>query len=432
MQDSHIFSLGVSHHEAPVELREKMTLSPERLRAFLARSREAGTDPSGPAEIAVLSTCNRLELYAVAGEESFERLIALLCESTSVPRSELLSHALRRSDREAVVHLFRVSSGLDSMVLGETQVLGQVTAAYESACEEGGIGPLLSALFRAAIHAGKRAHTETGISRNAGSLSSVAARLAAEKIGDLSGAHIIVIGAGEMAELAVEALRHRDAKHITVLNRTRERGEELAARWQAQALGFDRITEALRQADIVVTSTGAPHTIISRELVEEALASRPERPLIFVDIAVPRDVDPRVNELRNAFCFDIDDLEAKLDESLTERHEAVPEVEAILEAEAAQFMGYLSSLDAVPVITALRSRAEEIRRVETEKNLRQLAHLAKEDRERIEFLTRSILDRFLHIPTLRIKAAACSGAAAEYAAVISDVFDLKGEKRDGI
>ena len=235
-----------------------------------------------------------------------------------------------------------------------------------------------------------------------------------------------------MAELAVEALRHRDAKRITVLNRTRERAEELAARWQARAIGFDRISEALRAADIVVTSTGAPHLVISRELVEEAMEFRPERPLIIIDIAVPRDVDPGVNELANAHCYDIDDLEARLNDSMTERNEAVPEAEAIIEAETDGFMAYLRSLDVVPIVAALRSQAEEIRRVETEKSLRLLAHLAKEDRDRIEFLTKSILDRFLHKPTLRLKAAAESGSAAEYAAAIGYVFALSGDKPDGV
>ena len=393
---------------------------------------KAGSGLAVLSEIAVLSTCNRLEVYAVSGGESFQDLIDFASESTGVQKSEILSLAARRKDREAVAHLFRVSSGLDSMVLGETQVLGQVADAYDLAREYGGIGPILSALFRAAIHAGKRAHTETAISRNAGSVSSVAARLAAEKIGDISDASIVVIGAGEMAELAVEALRHRDAKRITVLNRTRERAEELAARWQARAIGFERISEALRAADIVVTSTGAPHLVISRELVEEAMEFRPERPLIIIDIAVPRDVDPGVNELANAHCYDIDDLEARLNDSMTERNEAVPEAEAIIEAETDGFMAYLRSLDVVPIVAALRSQAEAIRRVETEKSLRLLAHLAKEDRDRIEFLTKSILDRFLHKPTLRLKAAAESGSAVEYAAAIGYVFDLAGDKPDGV
>jgi glutamyl-tRNA reductase len=289
---------------------------------------------------------------------------------------------------------------------------------------------VLSALFRAAIHAGKRAHTETAISRNAGSVSSVAARLAAERIDDIAEARIVVIGAGRAAELAVEALRHRDAKHITVVNRTRERAEELAARWRAEALGFDRISEALRAADIVVASTGAPHTILSRELVDEVMEARPDRPLILIDIAVPRDVDPGVSEVPNVHCYDIDDLETKLNDSMSERLEAVPQVEAIIEAEADEFMAYLRSLDMVPIVTALRAKADEIRRVETEKTLRHLSRLPEEDKARIEFLAKSVLDRFLHEPTIRLKAAKDSAQAAEYAAAVRYLFDLPGEKLD--
>ena len=258
----------------------------------------------------------------------------------------------------------------------------------------------------------------------------MAARLAAEKIGDIADARVVVIGAGEMAELAVEALRHRNAKHITVVNRSRERAEELAARWKAEALGFERIEEALGAADIVISSTGAPHIVLTRELVEEVMETRPGIPLLLIDIAVPRDIDPGVNEVPNARCYDIDDLESRLSDSLAERRKAVPEVEAIIEAEAEAFMEYLRSLDIVPVVTALRAKAEDIRRVETDKALRQLAHLAGEDRARIEFLTKSILDRFLHQPTLRLKAAAGQGQAAEYAAAISHVFDLSGDGID--
>ncbi len=424
--------LGISHRESPVELREKLSFSQDRLASVLAATRrgEERNRRPGLSELAILSTCNRFEVYAVSRTDGFRELVDFVSESTGVPESEFLSAAARRENRNAVTHLFRVSSGLDSMVLGETQVLGQVTGAYDISREHGSIGPILSALFRAAIHAGKRAHTETAISRNAGNVSSVAARLAAEKIGDIADARVVVIGAGEMAELAVEALRHRNAKHITVVNRSRERAEELAARWKAEALGFERIEEALGAADIVISSTGAPHIVLTRELVEEVMETRPGIPLLLIDIAVPRDIDPGVNEVPNARCYDIDDLESRLSDSLAERRKAVPEVEAIIEAEAEAFMEYLRSLDIVPVVTALRAKAEDIRRVETDKALRQLAHLAGEDRARIEFLTKSILDRFLHQPTLRLKAAAGQGQAAEYAAAISHVFDLSGDGID--
>ncbi len=427
-----IFCLGISHREAPVEIREKMALSPEKIGALLDRSR-AGEGPGGPgalSEIAVLSTCNRFEVYAVSRRGDFRDLVDFVSESTGVPEPEFGPFALRREDRDAVEHLFRVSAGLDSMVLGETQVLGQVTDAYELSRRCGGSGPVISALFRAAIHAGKRAQTETAIGRNAGNVSSVAARLAAEELGDISESRIVVIGAGEAAELAVEALRHRNAKRITVVNRTRERAGELAGRWQAESLGFESISEALAQADIVISSTGAPHIVLTRELVARAMEARPGAPMILIDIAVPRDIDPAVNEVPGARCYDIDDLETKLSDSLAERRKAVPEAEALIADETASFMEYLLSLDIVPVVRALRAKAERIRLAETKKALRQLGDLSDEERARVEFLARSVLDRFLHVPTRRLKEAAGKGRGAEYAAVVRHLFDLSGDVGD--
>jgi len=430
----HLLCLGISHHNAPVELRERLSLSAERLKEAIARvgpMRNRANSCLELSELAVLSTCNRLELYAVSDKRDFADLLAFIEDATGVPAADFEAICLRLVGIEAVMHLFRVASGLDSMVLGETQILGQVTSSYDLSREYGAMGPIVSALFRAAIHAGKRAHTETAISRNPGSISSVAARLASDKVRDIGAAHVVVIGAGEMAELAVEALRHREVRDITVLNRTRERAEELARRWGAVALGFDRIAEALEAADIVITSTGAPHFIITPALVLEALAKRPERPLILIDIAVPRDVDPQVHEVGNAHCYDIDDLEARLEDSLAERREAVPLVEGIIADETADFMEYLRSLDMVPLVTALRAKAEAIRVAETEKTLRHLSHLSEEDRARIEFLARSVLSRFLHEPTLRLKALAGDGCAADYAQALRHVFDLPVEASDG-
>lgn len=428
----HLLSLGISHHTAPVEVRERLNPSAEKIKEALAR-----IGPKAPAEsclelseLAIVSTCNRLELYAVSACGDFDDLEEFIRETTGVSAEDFAPYAVRRSGREAIAHLFRVAAGLDSMVLGETQILGQVTSAYDLWREYGAMGTVIAALFRAAIHAGKRAHTETGISRNPGSVSSVAARLAADRIGFIEEARIVVIGAGEMAELAVEALRHRGAKNITVLNRTKERAVELASRWGAAALGFDKIDEALSAADIVITSTGAPHVIVTPELVAEALADREDQPLMFIDIAVPRDVDPRVREVNGAICYDIDDLEAKLQDSLAERRECVPEVEAILEAETAAFMEYLNSLDIVPTVMALRAKAEEIRKTETAKALRALAHLAEEDRARVEFLAQSVLNRFLHEPTRRLRAVAGQGRAVEYAAAVRHIFDLAPENEN--
>ena len=413
-------------------MRERLNPSAEKIKEALAR-----IGPKAPAEsclelseLAIVSTCNRLELYAVSSCGDFGDLEEFIRETTGVSAEDFAPYAVRRSGREAIAHLFRVAAGLDSMVLGETQILGQVTSAYDLWREYGSMGTVIAALFRAAIHAGKRAHTETGISRNPGSVSSVAARLAADRIGFIEEARIVVIGAGEMAELAVEALRHRGAKNITVLNRTKERAVELASRWGAAALRFDKIDEALSSADIVITSTGAPHVIVTPELVTEALADREDQPLMFIDIAVPRDVDPRVREVEGAICYDIDDLEAKLQDSLAERRECVPEVEAILEAETRAFMEYLNSLDIVPTVMALRAKAEEIRKTETAKALRALSHLAEEDRTRVEFLAQSVLNRFLHEPTRRLRAVAGQGRAVEYAAAVRHIFDLAPENEN--
>ena len=427
-----ILGLSISHHETPVEFREILSFSNEKLRSLLRACvpHEGAFRLSGLAELSVLSTCNRFEAYAVSHSGRYEDLVGFLSNMTGVGESIFTSHAVQRENREAVTHLFRVSSGLDSMVLGETQILGQVTGAYDLSRECGSTGPILSALFRAAIHAGKRAHTETAISRNAGSVGSIAARLAVETIGDISNAHVVIIGAGEMAELAVEALRHRDAQHITVVNRTREKADMLAARWQARAFGFERVTEALRDADVVISSTGAPHVVLTRELIGELMGNRPSTPLILIDIAVPRDIDPEVKQVPNVHYYDIDSLEGMLSDSLAERQNAIPDVEAILEAEIDAFMEYLRSLDVVPVVTALRAKADEIRRAETEKALRHLAHLSDEDRARVEFLGRSVLDRFLHDPTLRLKAAASRGCGPEYAETIRYLFNLSENESD--
>lgn len=421
----HILCLGLSHHTAPLEVRERLHYSPGALKAALARF---GCDhhcrPPELAEVAILSTCNRLEIYAVSHTARFEPLIDFIADTTGVARPEFEPHVYRYAAHEAVLHLNRVAAGLDSMILGEPQILGQVTDAYELGLSQGAIGPVLSALLRAAIHTGKRARTETAISRNPASISSVAAQLAESVVHDLSAARVVVVGAGEMAELAVEALRTRQATHLTVINRTHDRAAQLAARWDARALTFEQLTPALIEADIVITSTGAPHVLIKPPLVRDVIAQRPDRPLIFIDIAVPRDVDPEVNALPNVRCYDIDQLEARVSGSLSERQAAVPHVEAIVADEVANFMTWLHSLEIAPVIADLRAKADAIRRAEVDKTLRRLKDLSDADRRRIEALSEALVSRLLHDPTLRLKAEASNGHAAEYAAAVRHLFAL--------
>ena len=420
-----ILCLGLSHHATPVEVREQLHYSPSALKAALARfGCGHNCRPAGLIELAILSTCNRLELYAVSHADRFEPLIEFIADTTGVSARDFEPHLYRYLNDDAVLHLKRVAAGLDSMILGEPQILGQVTEAYELGLSQRAVGPVLSALLRAAIHTGKRARTETAISRNPASVSSVAAQLAENVVHDLSSAQIVVLGAGEMAELAVEALRKRQATHITVVNRTHDRAAQLADRWQARALTFEQLMPALITADIVITSTGAPHILIKPPLVQDVIAQRPDRPLIFIDIAVPRDVDPDVNRLPNVRCYDIDQLEARVTGSLAERQEAVPHVEAIIADETANFMTWLHSLDIVPVIAGLRTKAEVIRRAEVDKTLRHLKDLSEADRRRIEALSEALVSKLLHDPTLRLKAEAGNGHAADYAAAVRHLFAL--------
>ena len=420
-----ILCVGLSHHTAGVELRERLTYSPPALKAALARlGCGHNSQPKDLVELAILSTCNRTELYAFSHADRFEPLIEFIAETMEVAPIDFEAHLYRYLNAGAVMHLGRVAAGLDSLILGESQILGQVTEAYEVGLSQRAIGPVLSRLLRTAIHTGKRARTETAISRNPASVSSVAAHLATEVVPDLSAAHIVVVGAGEMAELAVEALRGRQAMNITVVNRTHERAAQLAARWNARALTFEQLGYGLSDADVVIMSTGAPHILIKPPLVQSVMARRPDRPLVFIDIALPRDVDPDVDGIPNVHCYDIDDLETRVTGSLAERQQEVPRVEAIVAEETDGFMMWLHSLEIAPVIAGLHAKADAIRRAEVEKTLRHLSHLDEDDRKRIEVLTESLVNKLLHDPTLRLKAEAGNGHAAEYAAAIRHLFAL--------
>ncbi len=422
-----IICLGLSHRTAPVELRERLSFPPAALGAALARyGCGDGVQSCSYQEVAILSTCNRLELYAVTAtaEEDFEPFMQLLVERSNLPRAQFENYLYRYTQDDAALHLCRVAAGLDSMVLGEPQILGQVTDAYAMALGQGAAGPVLSALFRAAIHAGKRARTETGISRNPSSISAVAVKLAENLVRDLTAARVLILGAGEMAELAVASLHKRGVRGFTVANRTYARAEQLAQRWDGQAVTFERLVEALAEADIVIASTGAPPVLVRPAMAREAMLSRPDRPLVFIDIALPRDVDPEVAAIPNVYCYDLDALQAHLDRTVAQREREVPLVEAIAAEEAREFGEWLHGLDILPVIAGLRAKADEIRRAEVEKTLRHLPNLDESERRRIEALTEALVNKLLHEPTRRLKAEAGNGHAANYAAAVRYLFGL--------
>lgn len=424
-QSLHIQCLGLNHNSASLALREQFAFTPHRLNAALARI-GCGDDPawSNMRELVILSTCNRVELYAVSLGSEFEQLESLLADTHNFQSPKLAPALYKLLDEDAISHLLRVAAGLDSVVLGEPQILGQVTDAYMAARRVGSAGKILSRMFQSAIQAGKRARTETAIGHNPASIASVAIKLISEIVPDIASSRIMVLGAGEMAELSVEALRKRGAEQVVVVNRTIQKAQELADRWNGQAAALEMLLDLLSETDIVITSTGAPHTIVHRTMVEKSMLTRGGRPLVFMDIAVPRDVDTDVNEIPGVRLFDMDTLSQQLQSSLAQRQAEIPHVEAILAEERAHFIEYLATLDLLPLIIELRSRVNAIREAEVDRAIRRMPDLTPEDEQRIDALTKSIVQKILHNPTIRLREVAGSSHASDYADVTRGLFGL--------
>jgi glutamyl-tRNA reductase len=422
---AHIFLLGINHTTANVDLRERLAFSPQRIEISLARlGCGNGKTCTGIQEIVILSTCNRVEIYAVANAIDFDYLDAFLSETSGVSRDDFCQHTYKLSDEEAVTHLLGVACGLDSQVLGEPQILGQVTHALGLARSQGVAGKILSRLFQRAIHAGKRARTETAIGQQPASVASVAVNLISQLTPDLSSARVMLLGAGEMAEIAVQSLIKRGVSEFLVVNRTLARAEELARRWNGKAAPFEAIGNLLSIVDVMICSTGAPHAIIFPDLVAPIMEERPDRPLAIMDIAVPRDVDPKVADIPGVFLFDMDALSTGLEESIASREAEIPHVEAIVTEEKQQFIDYLITLDIVPLIIEMRRRADAIRQAELEKTIRRLPKLSAQEQASIDALTRAIVSKILHNPTARLRLESGGPDAADYAQVTRGLFGL--------
>jgi glutamyl-tRNA reductase len=415
--------IGLSHKTADVSLREKLSHIEHRL--LEQASEIPGATP--PSDIVVLSTCNRVEIYAVSDEPAFETLEQLILQNSALGQDEMERSMYTLTGMQVASHLLRVSAGLDSMVLGEPQILGQVTDAYKQALSAGTVGKILSRLFQICIHAGKRVRTETQIGRYATSIPAVAARLVSRHFTDLSDINIALLGAGEMADLALGALRKRGARHLHVMSRTLASACQLADRWQGEASTYDGLSEVLIKTNVLITSSGAPHYLVQVDMVSDAMRSRQDQPLVIIDIAVPRDVEPGVGQLPNVHLFDIDALSQDLDEGLESRRSEIARVEAILAQEYATFRRYLDSLAVVPVIVELREYSEAIRRDELEKTLRGLGDISEEQGERIRAMTHTIVNRVLHQPTVNLHAASHNNDAGPYVEAIRELFGLKGE-----
>jgi glutamyl-tRNA reductase len=406
--------VGVSHHSAPVELREQVAFDRNRAEQV---ARELAEVVAG--EAVCLSTCNRTELY-VAAEDGART------EARSAEVLEPAGAALYRlHDEAAALHLFRVAAGLDSMVPGEGEILGQVRAAFEA----GATGPFLDHLFRQALHAGRKARTETAIGESPASVSSAAAALAEQVFGELSGRTIVVVGAGKISEQAARNLLSRGAQIAVVANRSEARGEELARRLGAEPLPLERLAGELERADVVVSSTSAPGFVLRRDEVGAALRGRRGRPLLFVDLAVPRDVDPAIGALEGCYLYDIDDLEAVVAETLAGRRREAERAEAIVAEEAERFRAWQASLDVVPAIASLRARAEEIRAAELRKAESRLERLSEAERSVVEAVTTQIVNKLLHLPTVRMKQAAAAADGVLYADTVRHLFGLGEDDR---
>ena len=393
--------VGLNHRGAPVEIRERVAYQASEVLAALDAMRES----SGAGEAVLLSTCNRTEVYLVESEQDAAPTVwRALSQRLGTDAS---AYGYVRRDRDAVAHLFRVASGLDSMVLGEAQIHGQVRDAWEQCRSHS--GPVLNRLFQTSLYTAGRVRSETTVARGAASVSSAAVQLAKQIFGSLAGKRAMILGAGEMAELALECLAEQGVRTSIVANRTFERATEMAARHGAAAVRYDECWASLATVDVLVCSTAAPHPVVGVEHVRPALESRGDQPLCILDIAMPRDVEPAVGELANVFLYNLDDLQAVVSSNLERRRREVPTAEQLVDGEVRKYWDWLAGLAAVPALTEMRGRMDELRERELADALRRLSGLTAADRAVVEEFSKSLMNKFLHEPTRRLRAAAANG-----------------------
>lgn len=417
-----LLALGVSHKTAPLELRERVALTEGRAAGAL-RELTASEEIH---EAAAISTCNRTELYLVAADPvaAEAAALAVLTRHAGVRPTELLGHLYALRDAEAARHLLEVTAGLDSMILGEAEIQGQVKRSYELALVEGATGPILNRVFRAALAAGKRARSETGISERAMSIPSMAVELALRTLGELDSRRVLVVGAGETAELTAKALSAKGVHAIFIANRHYDRAIGLADRFGGSAIRFEELPEQMITADIVVASTSSPHHVIERDALEQVMAEREGRPLLLIDLAVPRDIQPACREVAGVSLYDMDDLQSLVERNASGRESEARRAEAILRSEHARLERWMAAQEVTPTVAALRERAEEVVDLVLAENEGRWEGLTEADRTRLRAAARAITSRLLHEPTLRLKRAAGDDDAYVKVAVLRELFAL--------
>lgn len=423
-----IIVVGLSHHTAPLEIREKLAFSSSGIESPL---RELTSLPDITEGI-IVSTCNRVEVYAGARDmaAAIARVKRFLAGRGGIPFSSLEPHLYGYHGEKAVRHVFRVAASLDSLVIGEPQILGQVKAAYGYAAEYGASGLILNRLLHKAFSVAKRIRTETRIASSAVSVAFAAVELARKIFDDLAGKTVLLVGTGEMGELAARHFVTAGAGAVMVANRTFERAERLATEFSGRPVRFDDLMDHLHKADIILSTTGAPRYIIGPAAVSEALRCRRQRPMFFIDIAVPRDIDPAVNDLENVYLYNTDDLRGVVESNLEQRSREAEKAEEIVTDETGRFLAWLSSLEVVPTIVALRSRFEEIVRAEARRTLSAWKDPSPEQEMRFDAMTSAIISKLLHTPISVLKHTGQGGRIDLYLDALQSLFDLSPERAE--
>jgi glutamyl-tRNA reductase len=417
-----LFAVGLSHRTAPVDLRECVDFARGGLDLALSTLASQGIG----SEVVVLSTCNRAEIYAVGETDATaEGVGRFFSEYHKLPHAAVAEHLYLRRGAEAARHLFRVAAGLDSLVVGEPQILGQVKAAYSTASDLNYTGTLTNRLFHSAFAAGKRVRAETGLGEGAVSVSYAAIALARKIFGHLKGRSVLILGAGEMAKLTGVHLQAQGVREIAIASRTLAAAESLATRLGGRAVPWHALDEALASADIVITATGAAEPVLTRARMEDVMRPRRNRPVFVIDIAVPRDVEATVGNLDQVFLYNIDDLQTIVKENLARRGGELLRAEAIVEEEVARFTSWMQSREVVPTVVALRQRFETIRKAELARLEPKMAGLQPEARARIDEVTRLIVEKLLLTPTEQLKALTDETTATAYADALSKLFSLQ-------
>jgi glutamyl-tRNA reductase len=422
---SELLAIGVSHKTAPVEVRERLALPDARAYEFVRDLRGA----ADVHEAVAISTCNRTELYLVVGDpvEAESTALAMLASQAGIRPTELASAIYSHRNCDAARHLYRVTAGLESMIVGEAEIQGQIKRAYDTALDKETTGPLTNRLFKAALETGKRVRTETAIGERQLSLPAVAVALAREQLGSLEGREVVIVGTGETSELTARALADSGVRAVFVANRRRDRAVSLAKRYGGASVTFDELPQALDRADIVVSATASPHLLIEARELASVMNARKGRPMLLIDLAVPRDVDGSCAQIGGVSLYDIDDLQAVIARNRRVRQAEARKAEGIIEEEIGHFATWLGSLEVLPTLAALRARATEIADQVLRENDGKWESVSPRDRERVDAIARAIVNRLLHDPTVRMKELRDDRVHARMA-LVRDLFGLAEEE----